>query len=184
MIRRSPLSGFKTGSSIHRSIVSMFADDTTVYLAANDDPGILNTILSTWCCASGAKFNMDKTEIIPVGTPEYRQSLITSSKLNITSVAFPPDVRIARDGQAIRILGAWLGNKVHEPSVWSPIVEKIESRLRKWNTRNPSIEGRKTIIQWTIGAMTQYLTCVQGMPRSIEDYLTKRLKRFAWDTPG
>ncbi|KAI6141835.1 hypothetical protein BKA82DRAFT_3931667, partial [Pisolithus tinctorius] len=63
-------------------VVSMFADDTTVYLVATDDAGILNTILSTWCCTSGAKFNMDKTEVIPVGTPEYRQSLIKSSKLN------------------------------------------------------------------------------------------------------
>lgn len=184
MLRRSPLSGFKSPNTLHRSIVSMFADDTTVYLSATDDVNVLNNILSKWCCASGAKFNIDKTEIIPIGTLSYRLSLAESAKLNPTSTAFPPTVRIARDGQAVRILGAWLGNKVNEPSVWSPILEKLESRLRKWNTRNPSIEGRRTIIQWTFGSMTQYLTCVQGMPRSTEDFLTKRLKRFAWDSNG
>ncbi|KIO13783.1 hypothetical protein M404DRAFT_107505, partial [Pisolithus tinctorius Marx 270] len=163
-------------------IVSMFADNTTVYLSAMDDVNVLNDILSKWCCASGAKFNIDKTEIIPIGTQSYCLSLAESTKLNPTSTAFPLTVRIACDGQAVCILGAWLGNKVNEPSVWSPILEKLESCLWKWNTCNPLIKGRRTIIQWTFGSMTQYLTCIQGMPRSTEDFLTKQLKHFAWDS--
>ncbi|KAI5985817.1 hypothetical protein F5J12DRAFT_728988, partial [Pisolithus orientalis] len=178
------LAGYKTPGEIHHSVVSMFANDTTVYLSATDDIEILNTILSTWCCTSGAKFNMDKTEVIPISMPDYWQSLIASSKLNPTSSALPLSVRVAHNGQAIHILGAWLGNNVNKPSVWSSILKKIDSKLQKWNSWNPSIEGRKTIIQWTIGAMTQYLTCIQGMPKNIEIYLTKCLKLFTWDMQG
>ncbi|KAI6139508.1 hypothetical protein BKA82DRAFT_3988394, partial [Pisolithus tinctorius] len=46
---------------------------------------------------------------------------------------------------AVRILGAWLGNKVNKPSVWSLILEKLESCLWKWNTHNPLIKGRRMI---------------------------------------
>ncbi|KAI5986634.1 hypothetical protein EDD15DRAFT_2143942, partial [Pisolithus albus] len=183
-IRLSDLTGFKAPGLVYRSIVSLFADDTTVYLSASDDIDTLNSILSKWCCASGAKFNIDKTEVIPIGTKTYRDTVATSQKLNPLSSPFPQTVRIARDGQAVRILGAWLGNEIAEQAIWSPIIEKIESRLRKWHSCNPSIEGRKTIVQWTIGSMTQYLTCAQGMPKDIENFLTKRMKQFMWDSQG
>ena len=86
---------------------------------------------------------------------------------------------LARDGQVVRILGAWIGNSIDELAVWSPIIEKIDVRLKRWDLKKPSIEGQKIIAQWTIGAMTQYLTCAQGMPTYIEKTLTKCLTKFA-----
>lgn len=32
--------------------------------------------------------------------------------------------------------------------------------------------------------MSQYLTCVQGMPPSVEAALTKRIQKFIWDSEG
>ena len=84
----------------------------------------------------------------------------------------------------VKILGAWIGNNIDECAIWSPILEKIDSRLQQWNQKKPSIEGRKIIIQWTIGAMSQYLTSAQGMPSSIEGALTKHIKKFIWDGEG
>ncbi|EPQ54139.1 hypothetical protein GLOTRDRAFT_44243, partial [Gloeophyllum trabeum ATCC 11539] len=43
-------------------------DDTTIYLRQNDRFDHLTNLLDTWCCASGAKFNTEKTEIIPIGS--------------------------------------------------------------------------------------------------------------------
>ena len=184
LIRQSNLEGFKAHGQLERTIVSLFADDTTVYLSEKDNIGDLYAILQVWCIASGAKFNLEKTEVIPIGTKDYRAQVIQTAHTNQSSDPFNESIRIARDGQAIRILGAWLGNGIDELAVWSPIIEKIDARLKRWDLKKPSIEGRKIIAQWTIGAMTQYLTYAQGMPTCIEKALTKRLTKFAWDGSG
>ena len=58
--------------SINRTIkVNLYADDTTVYLSDTDHYQTLESILNSWCIASGAKFNLEKTEIIPIGTETH-----------------------------------------------------------------------------------------------------------------
>jgi hypothetical protein len=75
MLRQSELKGFQVPGMEYRVVVTMFADDTTVYLTERDDYAKLKSILDTWCIAAGAKFNVSKTEIMPIGTIEYRKSL-------------------------------------------------------------------------------------------------------------
>lgn len=74
-LRKSNLKGFTIPGKAERLIATFFADDTTVYLSADDGFGELQEILDRWCLAAGAKFNISKTEIIPMGTPEYREIL-------------------------------------------------------------------------------------------------------------
>ncbi|KAJ7740171.1 hypothetical protein B0H14DRAFT_2252949, partial [Mycena olivaceomarginata] len=57
---------------------------------------------------------------------------------------------------------------------------KIVRSLDHWDKSNPTIEGRKKVVQMTVGGMSQYLTSVQGMPKDVEDYLDKRIKSFVW----
>jgi len=78
MIRNSnKIKGLTTelaNEELRKIIISLFADDTTVYLSEQDKMGDLKEILDTWCIASGAKFNEQKTVVVPVGTKEYRES--------------------------------------------------------------------------------------------------------------
>ncbi|KIY48914.1 hypothetical protein FISHEDRAFT_16943, partial [Fistulina hepatica ATCC 64428] len=72
MIRKSGLSGYEIPEAENKLIVKMFANDMTVYLSEKDDYNKLSHILAEWCAASRAKFNIEKTVIIPIGSPEYR----------------------------------------------------------------------------------------------------------------
>ena len=108
-IQKSDLIGFKM-DNLNRTIVSLFANNMTVYLSEKDNVGDLYSILFTWCLASGAKFNIEKTEVIPIGKKEYRDQVIHTAKTNQTSTTFDQSICIAKDGQAIRILRAWIGN--------------------------------------------------------------------------
>ena len=54
----------------------MLADNTTAYLAKQDNPNHLWKIHNTWCIASGAKFNSKRTEIIPIGTVKFREYVL------------------------------------------------------------------------------------------------------------
>jgi hypothetical protein len=184
MLRKSNITGFKAKEMAYRIVVTMFADDTTVYLSEKDSFKTLDDILSCWCKASGARFNTSKTEIIPIGTREYRDSVTTSRRINPSHDPLPASLNIAEEGKATRILGAWVGNGIEEQAIWSLILEKVEKSLQRWENWHPSIEGRKIIIERTIGSMSQYLTSAQGMPKEIEDILSAKSRKFIWDGEG
>ena len=73
-LRNSPdLEGFPIPGAATNDIVNLYADDTTVYLSESDRYDTLEYILTRWCRASGAKFNVEKTEVIPTGTKQHRE---------------------------------------------------------------------------------------------------------------
>ena len=179
-LRASNLRGYNIPGAPERLIATLFADDTTTFLHKDDHFIDLMHILDLWCAASGAKFNKDKTEIIPIGRPEYRAKLIATRKPSSSGTSLPDHIHIAADGEAIRILGAWHGNEVNEEQVWTPTVTKVEAALTQWEKSKPTMAGRKHIVQMVVGGMTQYLAKVQGMPKRIEDALNKRIRTFMW----
>ncbi|KAF9018854.1 hypothetical protein BDZ89DRAFT_918478, partial [Hymenopellis radicata] len=72
MLRDSNLEGYRVQGILDRIITTLFAADTTVFLSKNDKFSDLKKILDTWYAASGAKFNIKKTVIIPIGSIEHR----------------------------------------------------------------------------------------------------------------
>ena len=61
MIRRSTLKGFRIKGIQEKTLVSLFADNTLVYMNRTDKKQILENIINTFCKASTAKFNKEKT---------------------------------------------------------------------------------------------------------------------------
>lgn len=180
MLHSSTLKGIDIDGEIERLIATLFADDTTAYLAKDDKFQDLQKLLKKWCRASGAKFNIPKTVIVPVGTKEYREGLATTRKTSPTEPIIPLDIKIVREGEATRLLGAFIGNGIDRMSVWTPTIETIAHDLTRWKKGNPTIEGKRLIIGMVIGGRTQYRTRVQGMPKQVEDLLTKMIRDFIW----
>lgn len=181
-IRNSPLTGIQIPNAPENLKCKLFADDTTVYLDESDDMTTLeNHTLIPWCEVSGAVFNIAKTEVIPIGSDEYRANLISTRKTNENSDPIPPNIKIAIEGQPVRILGAWIGNGVDQATPWTPTIEKIEAVLQRWEANHPTSEGRRLITQMIIGCMTQYLAKVQGIPEAALKTLEKLIRNFAWN---
>ena len=173
--------GFNIPGSKSRVLINLYADDTTVYLSESDRYDTLQSILTTWCRASGAKFNLSKTEIIPLGTLDHRNKVVQSRKVHPEDQPLVDGIRIAEDGHPTRCLGAWIGNKVNAAQPWSPILDKIKATLDRWNASHPTLDAKRLIIQMTVGGMTQFLTKAQGMPTNVEKSLTKLIREFLWD---
>lgn len=187
MIRQSELKGFEVPGLPDRVLVSHFADDTTAYLSSSDDFSDLTDILQKWCVASRAKFNEDKTQIIPIGTAEYRAAALTSRQLapgDAHSPRIPEHMAMVPDGVAIRILGVWLGNDLHEntPKPWADVIARVNAALVRWKRCKPgTLRGKRLIVQMIVGGMTQYLAKVQGMPSSVEDEFVRIIRDFVSD---
>jgi len=167
-IRNSPdINGINIPTVPQNPKIAMFADDTTLFLNETDRLDTVYDILDNWCQVSGAKFNIEKTEIIPIGTADYRTTVITTRKINrLDETPINDQIRIAADGEAIRSLGAWIGNRTNATAPWEPILDLVKKNLDWWSKNNPTLYGRKTIIQAIVGGCTQFLTKAQEMPPS------------------
>ncbi|EJD36789.1 hypothetical protein AURDEDRAFT_34246, partial [Auricularia subglabra TFB-10046 SS5] len=180
MIRRSGLVGFRIPSTLQKLLVSLFADDTCVFLSEQDNPATLKRILDTWCIASGAKFNIAKTEIIPVGTVAYRNGLVRSRKLNAQATPFDDGIHIAADGEMTRLLGSFIGNGIDQQAPWQPVIDSLRSILRIWNTRALSLTGKSIVIQSIVAGKMQYLGTVQGVPEDVRKQVSDMVQDFIW----
>ncbi len=188
MIRNSELKGFNIPRSGEVLKATLFADDTTVYLSSEDDFAVLQEILDTWCSATKAKFNLRKTEIIPIGTPNFRQTMAETYRSTGVWQNFPANVHVAQDGEPVRILGAFFGNNVSQVDVWSTVLTKMVAMrqplmraIERWQTGRATVVGKTHVVQMIIGGMTQYLTNVQRMPDAIVKRLTKVIRGYLWD---
>ncbi|EPQ60413.1 hypothetical protein GLOTRDRAFT_124170 [Gloeophyllum trabeum ATCC 11539] len=93
----------------------------------------------------------------------------------------PQTIHIARDNEAVRSLGAWIGNKTDAAAPWEAILDKIAQRLTHLLKGHPTLFSKAHMVQQTFGGMTQYLTKVQGMPPYIVTTLEKLLQSFIWE---
>ncbi|KAF8290538.1 hypothetical protein DL93DRAFT_2150985 [Clavulina sp. PMI_390] len=190
MIRNSPeLSGMeikRADETSRRVIVSLFADDTTVYLSRDDPIEALGDIQETWCTASGARFNKTKTKAVPVGPSEYRRSVKETGFMDPENDnnQLPEEVEIMGDGSPTRNLGGYIGNEVNETEIWLPISEKVSQALRQWDRLHPTFQGRMQASRIEVGGRTQFLTTAQGMPESTEKTLSKAEREFFWGNTG
>ncbi|EJD39124.1 hypothetical protein AURDEDRAFT_32256, partial [Auricularia subglabra TFB-10046 SS5] len=182
MLRNSELLGYKIPGMAEKLVATLYADDTTVYLSESDSYKLLLQILEKWCLAAGAKFNVQKTEFIPLGKEEYRAELRESRRLNNDDDQLPATARIAADGEPVRILGSWPGNNIGTANVWSAILDRVDESVEKWN--RPTMNGRSLLSQTVAGGFIQYITAAGGMPLSVEKKLDKLVLDFVWQGTG
>jgi hypothetical protein len=128
MIRTSTLEGLKIPWLPERLKALLFADDTTVFLSNMDSFIKLVKILDKWCIASEAKFNKNKTEIIPFRSEEYKNSVRQTRKINQNKLCLPNNIKINNEGELTRILGAWFSNG-NEKQPWNMIIDKARMRV-------------------------------------------------------
>src|SRR5882724_11103136 len=82
------LKGIKIGD--HAKLVAkLFADDTLVYLGANDKFSDMEDIINLFCKASTARFNMEKTEALPIGIAEHRNKVLIERALEPAQIEYP-----------------------------------------------------------------------------------------------
>jgi hypothetical protein len=122
--------------------------------------------------------------VIPIGSKAHRASLIESWALSTNDNIFELGVRIIRDGEAVRSLGAWIGNHTNNSTPWETILEKVSADLERWNCRHPTWLGKRHVVQWIVGGRMQFLTKVQGMPQHIKKRLEKMMMNFICNNVG
>ena len=82
--------------------ITLFADDMNLFLSKNDQMEYIQRTLDKWCKVSGARFNIKKMEIIPLGKKSHRRTVVATRKINPQDDnPLLPRIRIAKDREAI-----------------------------------------------------------------------------------
>ena len=71
--------------------------------------------------------------------------------------------------------------KINDHTPWEVVLDKIVRKLETWGQSHPTLYGKRLIIQAVVGGHTQFLTKAQGMPKHIEEAITKIIRNFIWD---
>ncbi|KAI9069300.1 hypothetical protein FKP32DRAFT_1608468 [Trametes sanguinea] len=181
MIRSSDIRGIEVPGAEEPTKATLFADDTTVFLAEEDEFEVIQAVLDKWCSASKAKFNITKTEIVPIGCKAYRLEMIREYKQTGKWKTYPENAKIADEGDAVRLLGAYVGNGVNGEAAWARRLDKVEEALGRWGKHHTSLKGKKQAVQLIVGSMTQFTADVQSQPESVTKRLNKMIRTYLWD---
>jgi hypothetical protein len=142
-----------------------------VYLDSSHNFGTLTAILDEWYIASGAKLNIRKTEMIPIGSIDHRDRVRANRFINgLNGTPIPDHIKIAAEREPIRTLGAWVGNNVDQVSTWARTLEKIDAALAMWELGKPTMVGRHLIVLMVVGGMTQYLAPLMQSGPLMQDF--------------
>ena len=103
--------------------ISTFADDTTIVIPTNiyPDNRYLNTVLellNIYENGTGAKANVSKTELFPIGPNTH----------NPIDISHPDILRLPYNAQ-VRFLGVYLTNTELDDNIWNERLTKLKNNL-------------------------------------------------------
>ena len=116
--------------------------------------------------ATGAKVNIEKTQILLVGRWTMEE---------VENFQFKQYVK-----DRIKLLGIYFGKQA-EKANWENIPGKIEKTLNIWKNRKLSLKGRVLIIQTLALSEPWYIGKVTGIPVSVIVTIEKILFKFLWE---
>ena len=154
-LRKSNLKGLDIEGNIERLVVNLFTDDTIVYLRKDDNMEVLDMVLNTFCKVSTVKFNVNKTEILPIGKARFRKEMIEKCRMGTNII--DEDKKIIKEGESMRTLGSWVGNGKTDSPHWERIIKLQEKIIEKWSRMNLTTKGKELALKSLIQLKAVFL---------------------------
>ncbi|KIO15339.1 hypothetical protein M407DRAFT_40823, partial [Tulasnella calospora MUT 4182] len=123
-----------------------------------------------------------KTEVLPLGPISHRRGVVESRDLSgqptVPENKLEDGVKIQSDGEAMRILGGWVGNKVDAETLWTPILQRMNKAASSWSKTGITFKGRKIVASTLILSRAQYMLTTNDPPDTVVKEVNRVIKKF------
>ena len=149
----------------------LFADDTILFCDAEVEQ-VLHVRLLLLCfqAVTGLNVNVVKSEMVPIEEVN-----------NVNALAKILDCRVG--ALPMTYLGMPLAASHKSPSIWNPILEKIERKLAGWMKLYLSKGGRMTLLRSTLSSLPTYFLSLFTIPTHVANKIEKLQRDFQWGDP-
>jgi hypothetical protein len=150
----------------------LYADDTILFCDAHPEQLLyIRMVLNCFKAVTGLKVNMNKSEMVPIGVVTDLGALADLLYCRISSLP-------------LQYLGMPLGASYKALSIWTPIIEKIERRLARWQKMYLSKGGRLTLLKSTLSSLPTYYLSLFPIPVSVAKRIERLQRNFLWGGMG
>ena len=145
--------------------LSLYADDITAFLRDQDAAETFISVMDDFREASGLALNMEKSNVMWLGTDKHREDSIRE----ISAV------------KTVKTLGIYFSasEKCVSKNV-DPICRKIENVINIWSQRTLTLKGRITVCKSLIASQLVYLCACVKIPQRNIAVLQSKIMRFLW----
>ena len=116
---------------------------------------------------TGLKVNALKSEMVPIG--EVPNVHVLAEILGCRIWSLP-----------VTYLGMPLGAFHKSPTIWKPILEKIECKLARWKKMYLSKGGRLTLLKSTLSSLPTYYLSLFTIPTHMANKIERLQMDFLW----
>jgi len=155
--------------------VMLYADDTNLFLSPEDSLPAVAACLTSTSYAIGSQFNLDKTDVKPIGTDGFKQ--LTYDNLLAIQTALPGAYVLAPSAP-LRILGVWIGSEDFAAPRWTQIEAHIGKITRQWRAIGASLRNRAVLASALLSSRCYHLLDGNGIPAAVLSHISGKISRF------
>ena len=155
--------------------VMLYADDINLFLGDKDSVQEVAACLADTSYAIGSKFNMEKTDVKPVGPHDFQLRCYTDQDMAGSTI---PGACVLPPADPLQILGVWVRSRDNALHRWTQIDSHIKKLISQWcaigaNMRNWSLLAKALML-----SRCHFLMDGNGIPDVVLRRLGNRISSF------
>jgi len=155
--------------------VMLYADDINLFLGQEDSVPEVSECLTSVSKIIGSKFNMDKTDVKPVGPHDFQLNCYARQDMNSPSI---PGAHILPPADPLRILGVWIGSRDFAADRWEQIDKHIKKIISQWRAISASARNRSILAKALMLSRCHFLMDGNGIPPGMLSRIGNRIMNF------
>jgi len=155
--------------------VMLYADDINLFLGQEDSVPEVSECLSSVSRIIGSKFNMDKTDVKPVGPHDFQLGCYARQDMDGPSI---PGAHILPPADPLRILGVWIGSRDFAADRWEQIDQHVKKIISQWRAIGASARNRSVLAKALMLSRCHFLMDGNGIPPSMLNKLGNKIMNF------
>ena len=150
-----------------RSLIHQYADDTSITVRDLVSVKRVIELLGIYGSASGAKMNMDKSEILCVGVVDLSKC----------------DIALSVAKGMIKVLGVNVGVDENEARdvTWAGVLNKVKQNLNLWKMRKLRLRGKVIGVNCLMMSRVNHVLSTLDLPLWVVKDLNGAVNHFLWN---